>query len=127
MCAEITFRGGMGMGIYIKRIVRAGLHTGFTSNATFIIKIYDPVRSFEERCGRADMNAGGIITVVTAKNRKMSSGIRKFSFLDIFYPGSIDSEGDLILFLAGNRTSMTTDAFTMVDEETVFHEMMNDE
>jgi hypothetical protein len=43
------------------------------------------------------------------------------SFLDVFDPGAIHPDGNVVLFLARNRTRMTTDATVLIDNESVAH------
>jgi hypothetical protein len=121
MGAEMTLCCRLGFRIQVKRVIGAGLHTGFATNTTLLIKIDDPIRSFEKSGGGADKDARRIITMITAKNRKMSAGIWKFSLFDILYPCPIHPQRNPILFFAGNGTSMTTDAFTMIYDKAVSH------
>jgi hypothetical protein len=43
------------------------------------------------------------------------------SFFDVFHPGPVNTDGDVVFFLAGYRTSMTADAPVLVDEKSVAH------
>jgi hypothetical protein len=59
--------------------------------------------------------------MVTAGNLEDSAGVREFSLLNVLNPGAIDSYGDVVLGLAGYSAGMTTDALSIVDDESIFH------
>jgi len=59
--------------------------------------------------------------VVAAHNRKKPSGIWKFSFFYILYPGAIYANRHIVLGFACNGTCMAADAFSVVDNKTKFH------
>jgi hypothetical protein len=59
--------------------------------------------------------------MIAAHDAEEPSRIRKFAFFDIFDPGSIDPDRDLMFGLARDRAGVATDAFSVVDDETKVH------
>jgi len=119
--AEITFGRGPGIGIDVQGVVGAGLHAGLATDAALIVEIDDAVASPEKGPGGTDLYAGGVIAVVASQDPKVTFGVGKLAFLDVFDPRPIDSDRDIVLFLAGYRAGMTADAAVLVDDETVAH------
>ena len=61
--------------------------------------------------------------MVASRNLKVPPRVWKYTGLHIFYPGSIHSQWHFILRFTRRRTSMTSDAFTVVDEKSVVHDL----
>jgi hypothetical protein len=58
--------------------------------------------------------------VVASLNRKDPAGIREFTFFNIFDPGSINADWDIMFLLASYSAGVTSDAFAIVDDEPEF-------
>jgi len=59
--------------------------------------------------------------VVTAKDGEMALCVWKLAFLDVFDSRAVDSERDVVLFLAGDGARMAADAAVVIDDEAVAH------
>jgi hypothetical protein len=59
--------------------------------------------------------------MVASSDLKYTTRIRKDSLLDVFDPGSVDAHGNFIFSFASDRAGMASDAFAIIDYETVFH------
>jgi hypothetical protein len=53
--------------------------------------------------------------MVTPQHGEVAAGIRKCALLHGFDPGAEDSDRDIMLFFACDRTSMTADASILID------------
>jgi hypothetical protein len=69
----------------------------------------------------AYLNTGRNFAVVTSKYGKMTAGIWKFPLLDVLHPCPIYTNGNIVLFLARNRTGVTADTAILVNDKTVTH------
>ena len=58
--------------------------------------------------------------MITSLNRKDPACIGEFPFLDIFYPGPIHADRHIMFLLASYSAGVTSDAFTIVDDEPEF-------
>jgi hypothetical protein len=123
MGAEVTFRGGVGVRIYVECIIWTGLHAGFTPDAAVVIKIHDAVRPFEEGSGRADCDARSINAMVASEDGKEPPGIWIFALLDILDPGTKSANRDIVFGLTGDCTSVTADTFAVINQEADFHKL----
>jgi hypothetical protein len=121
MRTEIALGRGVVVGIDIERIVGAGLHAAFATDTAAIVEIYDSIRTAEERVRGANFDAGRVVAVVTSHHAEVSPGLGELAGLHVFHPGSEDSDGDLVFFLAGNRTGVAADTSILVDNEPVAH------
>ena len=121
MRAIIAFRRGVVVRVNVKRIIRTGLHAGFTSYATVVVKVDDAVFPREEGLNRADADTGSIGAVVASHHGKDPSGVGENTFLHLFDIGSVDPDRDVMLALTSGGTGMTTDTFSIVNNESVFH------
>ena len=109
------------IGIDVKRVVRAGLHAGFASDAAAVIEINDAIVALEERAGRTNLDAWRLLAMVAAHHAEMAAGVGKGAFLDVLDPGAEDANRDFMLILAGDRARMASDASVLVDHEAVTH------
>jgi len=108
-------------GIHVEGVVGAGLHAGLAADAALAVEINDAIGSAKEGYGGADLDARGVIAVVAPEDAKVTFSIGKLAFLDVFDPGPIDSNRDIVLFLAGYRAGMTANATVLIDNKTVAH------
>jgi hypothetical protein len=60
--------------------------------------------------------------VIAAQYREIALRVGEFSLLDVFHPGAVDSKRHLVLFLAGDTTSVTSDTFAVVNQKAKFHD-----
>ena len=115
MRAEMTFRGGVRLGVEINRIVRAGLHTGFTSDADGWIKFNDAIVTLIHRADGTDARAGRIGAVVAARHLKAAAHVGIRTRLHILDPCAIHAKRHLILGLARSTARMATDTLALVN------------
>jgi hypothetical protein len=59
--------------------------------------------------------------MVTTGNLEEAASIGKFPFFDVFNPGPVDTERDLILRFTGYTTSMATNTSTIVNHKAIIH------
>ena len=62
--------------------------------------------------------------MIAAHHRKYSSGIRELPFFNLFYIGSVDSNGNIVFTFTGSGAGMATNAFSVVDYKSVSHGKM---
>jgi hypothetical protein len=62
-----------------------------------------------------------MLAMVAAQDGEIALCMREFPLFDVFDPGAVNPEGDLVLFFAGHAAGMAADTFAMVDQETEFH------
>ena len=106
----------------IYRIIWAGLHTGFASNADVWIEINDAISTLVHCCNRADAYARWIGAVVATRNLEMAARAGIDARIHIFYPGTIHTKWYLVFTLAGSGTCVTTDTLAIIDDEAVIHD-----
>jgi hypothetical protein len=97
------------------------LHAGFAADAALVIEVDDTVVAPEQGDSRADFDARRIVAVVAAQHRKMAPGIRVHALFDVFDPGPIHPQRDVVFFFASHRAGMTADAAMLIDEKSVTH------
>ena len=117
----MTFCGGLSFRIDVYRIVRAGLHTGFTADADVGIEIDDAIRSLVHRRNWADTDTGRVGAVITSRNLKMTPCVGVDARVHVFHPGAVHAKGYLVLALACRGTCVTTDAPAIINNEAVIH------
>ena len=59
--------------------------------------------------------------MIAAQHREVTPRVGITALFNIFDPGAIYAERNVVFFLAGNRARMTADATVLVDDETVAH------
>ena len=121
MRAVIAFLRGVGIWIYVERVVRAGLHAGFATDASVAVEVDDAVISFVQRGDGTDRDARSVFAVVASEHREKSSSIRIDALFDVFDPSTKGAQWHLVFGLAGDCARVTADTFAMVYDETVFH------
>jgi hypothetical protein len=55
--------------------------------------------------------------VVAAHHGKEAASVGELALLNVLHPRAIDADRDLVLAFAGDGAGVTTDAFTVVDQE----------
>ena len=115
MSAEGAFRGGVGFGVEINRIVRTGLHTGFTADANARVKLNDAIISLIHGCDGTNAHARRVDAMIAARHLKVAANIGVCARFNIFDPCAIYADRHLILGLARSGTGVTSDAFGLVD------------
>src|SRR5712692_629388 len=123
--AQVTLRGRIRIRIDVERIVRAGLHARLAADAAIAVEIDDAVGAAIERYGRADLDAGRVVTMVAAENTEVPPRIGIFALLYVLDPRAVNSERDVVLFLTGDRTRVAADAAVVIDDKTVTHGQMS--
>src|SRR5712691_8076540 len=121
MSAIVALSGGVAVGVDVERIVGAGLHAGFAADAASIIEIDDAISAFVEGLCRANSHAGSIIAVVAAIDKEKAARVRELALFNIFDPGAVDADRDIVLGFASDSAGMAADAFPLVDDECIFH------
>jgi hypothetical protein len=121
MGTEVTFGGGVGVGVDVESVVRAGLHASFAANASLVVEIDDSIRTAIESVGGANLSAGGRIAVVTSHYAEVAAGVRECAFLDVFHPGAKNPNGHLVFLFARHSTSVTANTSILIDNESVAH------
>ncbi|CUV09209.1 hypothetical protein MGWOODY_Mmi705 [hydrothermal vent metagenome] len=111
----------MSIRINIKGIIGTSLHTGFTPNATVIIKIHDAICAGVKSSGGANFHTGRIGTMIATMNRKFPSVIGKFTFFNVFHMGTIHTDWDIVFAFTGHSTSMAADAQSIIYNKAVIH------
>src|SRR3977135_3212434 len=115
MRAEVALLSRMIFRVDEDRVVRAGSHAGFASDANRFIKIDNAVRTLEH-CGcRASGYTRRVRTLIAARYLMCAAYLWKHSYVDVLDIGSGDANRHDILRLAGGRAGMTTDAASVVD------------
>jgi hypothetical protein len=59
--------------------------------------------------------------MVAASHLKYTPRVWKDAPLDVFHPGSVDADGNLIFSFASDRAGVASDALAIIDYKTVFH------
>jgi hypothetical protein len=97
------------------------LHAGFTADAALVVEINDAIAAAKQGHGGADLYARRVVAVIATEYGEMAPCVRVVTFFNVFYPGSIDTYGDVVFFLACDRARMATDAAVLVYEKSVAH------
>ena len=96
-------------------------HAGFTADAALVVEVHDPVGPPEQSERRTDRDARRIVAVVAPEHGEVPARVGILSFFDVFDPGAIHADGDVVLFFAGNRTGMAADTAMLINEKSVAH------
>jgi len=119
MGAIVALGGGMAVGVDVERVIGAGLHARFTTDAARGVEVYDAVLALIESFGGTDSHARSIIAVVAAVDEKIAASVGKLAFFDVFHPGSIHANGHIVFGLARDSTGVTADALALVNYESI--------
>ncbi len=117
--AVVALLGGVLVGIDVQGVVGTCLHARLASDAPRGVEVDDPVVPVVQGTGRADADARGVGAVIASHHPEVALGVWPRPLLDVFHPGSVDSQRHLVLGLAGDRAGMTADARVLIDDEPV--------
>ena len=121
MRTEVALLGGVRVGINVKRVVGAGLHARLATDAAVAVEVDDSVVAAEQRGHRTDRDARRVFAMVATKHRKESARVGILTLFDVFDPGAKRAKRDFVFGFAGYGAGVTANAFTMIDDEPVFH------
>ncbi|HNU06961.1 MAG TPA: hypothetical protein PKO33_04280, partial [Pyrinomonadaceae bacterium] len=107
--------------LHKERVVGARLSTGLASDAASVVEIDDAVLARVERRHRTDLDARSVGAVIAPHDGKKPPRVGKLAFFDVFDPGAVDADGDLVLGFAGNGAGVAADALSVVDYEAKVH------
>ena len=119
--AVVTFLRGVGIWIYVERVVWTGLHAGLAADASIAVEVYDPVVSFVQRGDRTDGNARSVFAVVASEHGEKPASIGIGALFDVFDPGTKGANRHFVFGFAGDSAGVAADAFAMVYYKAVFH------
>ena len=122
MGTEVTFRGGVVVGIDVEGVVGAGLHASFAPDTSRVVEVHDSIMPAVERVGRTNLDARSIVAVVTSQHAEMAAGVREFALLDIFHPRAKHAHRHLMLFFTRNGTCVTANTSVVINNKSVAHE-----
>ena len=114
MGAEIAFGRRLCVRVNVDGIIGAGLGAGSAADASLFVEIYNAVLALKQGPHRTDVHAGRIFAMITSHNGKVTSRIRKNTLFDVFYPGSVYPDGDIMFGLTRHRAGMASDAFSII-------------
>jgi hypothetical protein len=97
------------------------LHAGLTADTALVVEVDNAVVSAKKRYGGTYFNTRSVIAMVATEHREVSSRIRVAALFNILHPCAIYAHRDVVLFFAGNRAVMTTDATVLIDYKSVSH------
>ena len=111
----------MAFGVYVERVVGTGLHAGLTADAAALVEVYDTVFAVVQRFHWTDFHAGRVGAMVAAHHRKQAARIGEDPFFDLFHPGPVDPQGDVVFCLTGGGAGMAANALSVVYDKPVLH------
>ncbi len=117
--AEIAFLDDRHEGIDISRIIRAGGETVFAPDASVFVDDYNPVFPFPRGLDRTIDDAGWMITLIAESGEKVARDVWVLALLNNLHPRAKNPQGNSVLRLAGNRTTMTANAAPEIDHHGV--------
>jgi hypothetical protein len=117
----MAFGRRVGFWINIDGVVGTGLHAGFAADTHLRIELDDAVGTLVHGRNRADAHARGVSTVVAACHLKMAASIGKRAFFDVFNPGAIDPQRNLIFGFAGRAAGVTANAGAIIYNKAIIH------
>ena len=116
--AHVALVRRVGLGVDVQRVVRAGVHARLAPDAVVVLEVDDAVLGPIERRGRADLHARRVVALVASHHRELAGDVGERTGLDVFHPGAVHPEGDVVLAFAGDGAGVTADATVAVEEET---------
>jgi hypothetical protein len=121
---KIALCRGVSIGINVQGIIRTGLHAGFAADTSLVIKIDNTVPAAKERHRRTYLDTWRFVAVIAPENGKVTARLGKDPLFNVLHPRAMYTDGDIVLFLAGNRAGMTTNATILIDDKAVPHEIL---
>ena len=119
MSTESAFSGGVGFGVEIDRVIRTGLHAGFTSNANGRVKLNDAIVALIHRSDGTDAHTGRVGAMIAACHLKTAAHIGIRTRLNILDPCAIHTKRHLIFGLARSGTRMTANTLALVNQKSI--------
>jgi len=93
MRAKMALRRRAIVGIHINRIVRTGLHAGFTPDAAVGVEIDNAVLALIHRSDGTNRDARRLLAVVAARDLKYTPRVGEHAFLDVLDPRPLTPTG----------------------------------
>ena len=119
MGTKSAFGGGVRFGVEIDRVVGAGLHTGFTSDANGRVELDNAIRALIHRGDGADAHARRVRTMIAARDLKTAAHIGIRTRLNILDPCAIHTKRHLIFGLARSGAGMTANTLALVNQKSI--------
>jgi hypothetical protein len=119
MRAKVTLGGRVGRGVYVKSVIRAGLHAGLAADAAVGVKVHHAVVTLVQRRDGTNGNARRPLAVIAAHHREQAAIVGKSALLDVFDPRAVNADGNLMLAFASDGAGMATNALAVIDHEAV--------
>ena len=116
---EVALLNDRNQGANLPRIVRTGGQAVFATDASVLVNDNDPVFPLPSRLDRTVDDAGWMITLIEEVGKKVARNIGIFSFFNNLYPRAIDSYGNAVFGLTGDRTAMAADAAPEIDHHPI--------
>src|SRR5258708_9566702 len=121
MRAKVALGGRVGLRIDIERVIRTGLHARLAPDTAAVVEIDDSIIAIVQGLGRANLDTRCVVAMITAHHAEVAARGGELALLDIFDPSAKNADRHAVLFLARDRTGMTSDTAIVVDYETVAH------
>ena len=83
-------------------------HAGLAADTALVIEVDDAVGSAKQRDSRANFDARRIVAMIAAQHREVTPGVGITALFNIFDPGAIYAERNVVFFLAGHRARMAS-------------------
>jgi hypothetical protein len=97
------------------------LHAGLAADAALVVEIDNAIAAAKQRYGGANFYARRVVAVITAQHGEMAPRVGIVTLFYVFDPGAVNTNGNIVFFLACDRTRMATDAAVLIDEKSVAH------
>jgi len=114
MSTIVALGGRVRVRIQVQSVIRASLHASPAANAALVVKVNDSILTVKKGSDRADINTGGIRTVIAAHHREVPLRIGELALLNVLHPGAIDADGSVMFGFASYGAGMAADTFLVV-------------
>jgi len=123
MGAEIALSRGVVIRIDVQSIVRTSLHASLAPDAPPVVEINDSIGPPVQRGSGTDFRTRRVIAVVAPHHPEVARCMRELTLFNVLYPGTKNTNRDLVFLLARNRAGMTPNTTVLIDDESVSHLM----
>ena len=123
MGAEIALSRGAVIRIDVQSIVRTSLHASFAPDAPPVVEIYDSIGPPVQGGRGADFRTRRVIAVVAPHHPEVARCMRELALFNMLYPGTKNTNRDLVFLFARNRAGMTPNTTVLIDDKSVSHLM----
>lgn len=113
-CTEVTLLSAMALGVYIDGVVGAGGYAGLAPYAYVPVEVYDPVGTLVHGGSGTCVNTGRLVTLVTAGDLKVVSGIGEGPHHHLLYISTRNPQGHAVFLFAGDGAGVTPDTPVLV-------------